>query len=1180
MNTVSNNDETSAVSKRKGDTFGDASDESCNVSREHFKEKHHITVLIKEIVDSLRSAENKMKARRLSQEAADILDSYQEDSALLDPHIVDICGPLVSLLTETVLKRDPEQLKDLGLVCSILCVVSKVCGYQSISGSAVFPHHVSYLEPLLIACEGAFTECCPWEVQAVLLLWLSVLLLLPFNFDTVLKGSVQIPAKQRVQIVGKLALQSPALAVAKAGALVIGRVLSRGGGIQNFIVSFGDNCKAGLLEGLNQALKMLPSKLTIESEVEAVFELIENLGSWTSDCTPPAIDPRVGVRIQVLCMRLAARAGNPSHLLAVKIIEHGLGSKEYVVRWAAAKGAGRLFGTASSVSIPIIRKVDNCMSCEFHGICLASAELITRGYPLDPRVALELALPALEAAGIGGVASWQFRDGGCYILWALARSIPSANLLDQVLMPSISALLTVCLFDREINCRRAAAAALQELIGRVGTVRFPVGLQLLQVIDFWAVAKREDCFVKFPAEVLEIFKANDQLDGIVISESLRTNFVNHLAAYKLVHQDREMRILAAQALTVLLKPETGVSNDFFLSQVCAAVQPESPLLVRHGALQFLKEAVSNWTSQSFWTEDTQSQIRNVLPRLEKERLYRGKGGEAIRIVCLELVESLCVADWIGFKPATGERFFQTIYDGLRHLTNSVQVAAGRALVALSKYREISMSLVINKLLAVVKDPNENVASRRGAVLGLACWSKDGTFENTEHLKILKSEALAWPSHPSGNSEFVDAETRKFALLGVLRLAHMFPKSLLIEALTLCVKCAEDFGTDRRGDVGSWVRALAYDGLASLLSKGDGLGDGVFEKQSESESVMAEAVRVLVGGCGERLDRMRGLAALRLHSLIKGQKLEWEDLEATAFGLPNHKQSDSSCSVLPLFGFLSFETLTILQKYFFDPPKDRPELSTALGAWSTSPCVFTRIVGLTRNTFLRAVVVRGLCSLVGGVTAETVGQAARTAIIDFVKDSSIDDKNASILLNAMIDYFLESGEPIRCASRTERNNRFVTPAMVTLGFVLDLVGECPSLEKVVNKVASEIRGSTDPNKLRAAAGLLVAVWRRNFQVHDKILPLLAHHLLNSELPAIRHYTAESIYALLVNEDGSEEVADLIAGTDWVIGSGWVSSYEKICCSWGIGLPEQIIKEKIRREKPKISEYAQLVKEEHW
>ena len=59
------------------------------------------------------------------------------------------------------------------------------------------------------------------------------------------------------------------------------------------------------------------------------------------------------------------------------------------------------------------------------------------------------------------------RDAACYTCWAFARAYAPDVLRPHVTQLSESIVLAT-VFDREVNCRRAASAAFQECVGRQG----------------------------------------------------------------------------------------------------------------------------------------------------------------------------------------------------------------------------------------------------------------------------------------------------------------------------------------------------------------------------------------------------------------------------------------------------------------------------------------------------------------------------------------------------------------------------------------------------------------------------------------------------------------------------------------------------------------------------------------
>lgn len=152
-----------------------------------------------------------------------------------------------------------------------------------------------------------------------------------------------------------------------------------------------------------------------------------------------------------------------------------LRDKTTVVRWSAAKGIGRITARLDiSMADDVVNSVIDLFSPNetedtWHGGCLTLGELSRRGLLLPSRLAevfpiLYKALHFDQNQGNYSVGA-NVRDSACYITWAFARAYDPEVLSPYVEELSKNLLIT-CLYDREVNCRRAASAAFQEHVGR------------------------------------------------------------------------------------------------------------------------------------------------------------------------------------------------------------------------------------------------------------------------------------------------------------------------------------------------------------------------------------------------------------------------------------------------------------------------------------------------------------------------------------------------------------------------------------------------------------------------------------------------------------------------------------------------------------------------------------------
>ncbi|KAJ1417019.1 armadillo-type protein, partial [Ochromonadaceae sp. CCMP2298] len=506
-------------------------------------------------------------------------------------------------------------------------------------------------------------------------------------------------------------------------------------------------------------------------------------------------------------------------MLMDDVMEHllcALRDKDTVVRWSAAKGIGRItMRLAQEFAKDVIDAVIDAFSdpeadSNWQGGCLALAELSRRGLLLPER--LFSVIPFVERAIQFDVLRGQHsigahvRDAACYVCWAFCRAYSPLVMAPFIRLLTTS-LLTTALYDREVNCRRAASAAYQETVGRQGDQNVPHGIEIITIADYFAVGNRNSSFTSIAAAV------------VTLDRKLHQFFLMHLRAVKLQHWDRDVRRLASKALAHLVPIDPQASVALLAELVPACSSPH--LNTRHGSILATSEVLSALTNCGVsLSEQLCAAVVGVLPAIEKARLFRGRGGEQIREAVCELVQSVARSR-VPMSVKLQVLYVESLNEHLKQPHESVQHAARDALRAFfhayfstgAPPSERLQKLTVLKYMEGL-DSEVNVCATRGYALALGVLPLRLAASPPGRL----GEVLAALGASSSPSKLVageyDANTCCNCVEALMELAERVAESPQLSALqvgqcfSLLFRASEDYSVDKRGDTGSWSRTMA------------------------------------------------------------------------------------------------------------------------------------------------------------------------------------------------------------------------------------------------------------------------------------------------------------------------------------------------------------------------------------
>lgn len=1146
-----------------------------------------------------------------------IMDKYQEQGQLLEPYLESIVCPLMFIIRSKTIElgvSSDEILEVIKPICIIIYSLVTVCGYKAVI--KFFPHQVSDLELAVSLLEKCHTtksltslrqeSTGEMEAKCVILLWLSILVLVPFDISTVdtsIANNSNLDTLELAPLVLRIIgfskdYLSNAGPMRTIAGLLLSKLLTRPDMPKAFISfvewTHGVLSSAtddvvnhfrllGAVEALALIFKAGGRKLLLDV-IPMVWNDISVLIKSSAAAWSPLLRKylvKLTQRIGLTCLphrspswryvgRTSSLGGNISlaasrntdqcsHDLSIdfsnseqsqcipdedmdvpdiieEIIEmllSGLRDTDTVVRWSAAKGIGRLTSRlTSALSEEVLSSVLELFSPSegdgsWHGGCLALAELARRGLLLPislPRV-VPVVLKALHydiRRGPHSVGS-HVRDAAAFVCWAFGRAYyhtDMRNILEQ-LAPH---LLTMACYDREVNCRRAAAAAFQENVGRQGN--YPHGIDIVNTADYFSLSSRVNSY-------LHVAVCIAQYEGYLYP------FVDELLYNKICHWDKSLRELAAEALSALVKYDP----EYFASFVVEKLIPctlSSDLCMRHGATLAAGELVlALHLCGHLLPSDKQRLVAGVVPAIEKARLYRGKGGEIMRSAVSRFIECISISH-LSLTGKIKRSLLDTLNENLRHPNSQIQNAAVNALKHFVQAYIVaadtgSIGDITSKYLQMLTDPN--VAIRRGSALALAALPYD-LLANRWRDVLLK---LCSSCTIEDNPEDRDAEARVNAVKGLISVCETLTQRggdsnilsredntslfLLIknEVIMSLFKALDDYSVDNRGDVGSWVRDAAMDALERctyILCKRD-------STSSTGRLDEVEPVSKLPNSGMANNSQMDSLFDEKLASILVGGicKLAVEKMD---------KLREAAAKVLQR---ILYNKMVYIP---FIPYREKLEKLVPNDAglqWGVPTVSYPRFIQLLQFDCYSRSVLSGLVTSTGGLQ-DSLRRASLSALLEFLQAGGTNDLNKKKSRELML-----SDDILWVLQQYERCDRVIVPTLKTIEILfskkifLDMEAHTPIFcSGVLASLAIELKGSKDFSKLYAGIAILgyiaTVLDPINSQAFSHLLTFLGHRY-----PKIRKASAEQVYLVLLQNsnllpgDNVEKAVEIISETCW-------------------------------------------------
>uniref|UniRef100_A0A8K9XXV8 Tubulin-specific chaperone D n=1 Tax=Oncorhynchus mykiss TaxID=8022 RepID=A0A8K9XXV8_ONCMY len=998
-----------------------------------------------------------------------IMDRYQEQPHLLDPHLEWMLNLLLELIRS---EQSPPLLVHLGF--KFLYIISKVRGYKIFM--QLFPHEVADLQPVLdLLCRQDPRDPETWETRYMLLLWLQTREPIMDRILAVAKSYLMVTDKSRdaASVLVSKFVTRPDVKLKRLGDFLDWSLTT--------ISQASDQTMGGtvILDGALQSLAQLFKHGKRDDFLQYAPVVLQCLAQCHVAESSQATLRKLGVK---LVQRLGLTFLKPRLQLL-----GGLKDKETIVRWSAAKGIGRVTGRLPrELADEVVGSVLDCFSFQetdnaWHGGCLALAELGRRGLLVPSRLpdVVPLILKALvydEKRGACSVGS-NVRDAACYVCWAFARAYEPTELKPFVTQIACALVITA-VFDRNINCRRAASVS-----DHSGT--FPYGIDIVVAADYFAVGNLNNCYL-----------------SIRVIRQLATKALHNLTP-------QAPDYMATTVMPQLLPIALGIDLHSRHGAILASAE------ISHALYKLANQnnrPVTELISSDCVSDQYVVRPQQIFVVVVVSCLCRGFGGELMRPAVCSLIENMSLSK-MPFKDdpvITGWQWL--IDDTLKSLhlispgpRDGIKEAAVSALAALcEQYYQPQpgmadpqmQEVLVSQYIAGLK--STEVLTRCGSALALGSLPRFMI-----HGKL--HQILSGLQQSCSQREVCFTEARRDAAKAMAQVcvtagvsAQGGSDSVVCEGNVSAVyrallDCMTDYTLDSRGDVGAWVREAAMTSLMEVTLCVVGTAP-----QLLSPGLVNGMMCSLAQQSAEKIDRYRAHAGSVFVRLLHSNNP----------AVPHIPHREELLAIFPTEGAEGLN-------------------------WNAPSQAFPHITQLLRLPQYQYHTLLGLTVSVGGLTESTVRFSSQSlfdhlmliqqdaaalgqfseALLHVFRDNLRNDR-VSIPFLKMLDQMLARA----CFDTftTDQDHQFC----------VDLLSLCKE----------EIKKSKDTQKLRSAIAVFCGLIQFQGEVRKKVLFQLLL-LLCHPFPVIRKTTASQVYEMLltyddvIDPDVMDDVMTSLSDTNW-------------------------------------------------